>query len=290
MGIFQMKTVAKLLMGATVLAAAANANAALTTAPSTDSSNLLFFVSDLSTHTTYTTVLTQLVGTGSGAVFNSAQANTPGAVTGVVNNPGTTVGSFSYNYAADAPLQTFLGSGDTFEWGLIGGATTGTNPITLDTVGNSLAVLSSIDATSPVQVSEGGIDGGGQSGLASDVKVLNLKTLAAGSAFTKTGVFGTSFSHSTTNINFYGTGVDQAGAAIGTTAIGVYGLTGNGTGSGQALVFNLGTATFNGTLLQFTGASGGSTVPLPAAAWLFGSGLLGLLGIGRRRDSAAVAA
>lgn len=32
---------------------------------------------------------------------------------------------------------------------------------------------------------------------------------------------------------------------------------------------------------------GGSSVPLPAAAWLLGSGLLGLVGIGRRRSVAA---
>jgi hypothetical protein len=28
----------------------------------------------------------------------------------------------------------------------------------------------------------------------------------------------------------------------------------------------------------------GYTVPIPAAAWLFGTGLLGLVGIGRRKD------
>lgn len=39
--------------------------------------------------------------------------------------------------------------------------------------------------------------------------------------------------------------------------------------------------------LVYSIAAGGGAVPLPAAAWLFGSGLLGLLGVGRRRFSRA---
>jgi hypothetical protein len=39
--------------------------------------------------------------------------------------------------------------------------------------------------------------------------------------------------------------------------------------------------------LVYTIAGAAATVPLPAAAWLFGSGLLGLFGIGRRRVSRA---
>ncbi|MBS0375213.1 MAG: VPLPA-CTERM sorting domain-containing protein [Proteobacteria bacterium] len=41
----------------------------------------------------------------------------------------------------------------------------------------------------------------------------------------------------------------------------------------------------NGTF-TVTSLSGGSPVPLPAAAWLLGSGLLGLFGVGRRRRAA----
>jgi hypothetical protein len=39
--------------------------------------------------------------------------------------------------------------------------------------------------------------------------------------------------------------------------------------------------------LVFAAAGGSSPVPLPAAVWLFGSGLLGLIGIGRRRQQIA---
>jgi len=46
---------------------------------------------------------------------------------------------------------------------------------------------------------------------------------------------------------------------------------------------NYATWTLNGQGQLVYSIAGQSTVPLPAAAWLFGSGLLGLLGIGRRR-------
>jgi hypothetical protein len=39
-----------------------------------------------------------------------------------------------------------------------------------------------------------------------------------------------------------------------------------------------------------TGTGGGTPVPLPAAVWLLGSGLMGLFGIGRRRAASAVVA
>jgi hypothetical protein len=108
---------------------------------------------------------------------------------------------------------------------------------------------------------------------------------------TTTGIFGTSRSTNGLSLNTENIGYNQADTAIGTTAYNLYGFSSNGGASGAGLIYQLGTATFNGTLLSFTGnTASNTTVPLPAAAWLFGSGLLGLLGIGRRRDSSGVAA
>jgi hypothetical protein len=71
----------------------------------------------------------------------------------------------------------------------------------------------------------------------------------------------------------------------------LYGITGNGSGVGAVTAFSLGTAVFSLTndTLTFTGNGGTTPVPLPAAVWLLGSGLLGLAGVGRRRAAKVVA-
>ncbi len=73
--------------------------------------------------------------------------------------------------------------------------------------------------------------------------------------------------------NFYG------------TASNLYAFTGNGN-TGQLQSYIQGTAAMaaNGTLM-ITG--NGAPVPLPAAVWLLGSGLMGLVGVSRRRKAVA---
>jgi hypothetical protein len=77
-------------------------------------------------------------------------------------------------------------------------------------------------------------------------------------------------------------------SAMGTT-VQLFGFTGNG-GTGNLQSYILGTAGVdaNGNL-TFTGNAQGAPVPLPAAVWLFGSGLLGLVGVSRRRKIAVAA-
>jgi len=62
-------------------------------------------------------------------------------------------------------------------------------------------------------------------------------------------------------------------------------LTGTGT-LGHATPTLEGTMSFSGGVLTFTSNNTGAPVPLPAAVWLLGSGLAGLVGVGRRRRSA----
>lgn len=71
-----------------------------------------------------------------------------------------------------------------------------------------------------------------------------------------------------------------------TTAINVTSfdaVTGAFTATWQAVVVG---GSFNGQLATWNIAGTASAVPVPAAAWLFGSGLLGLAGVARRRMAA----
>jgi hypothetical protein len=79
-------------------------------------------------------------------------------------------------------------------------------------------------------------------------------------------------------------------AALGTGAIQLFGFTANGN-PGVLQSYLLGSATLanNGTL-TITGNGVTAPVPLPAAVWLFGSGLMGLVGVSRRRKAAVAVA
>jgi hypothetical protein len=74
-------------------------------------------------------------------------------------------------------------------------------------------------------------------------------------------------------------------AALGSSAIQMFGFTGNG-GTGKLQSYILGTATLDASGNLTIAGNVTSPVPLPAAVWLFGSGLLGLFGVSRRRAAA----
>ncbi|HWY96617.1 MAG TPA: VPLPA-CTERM sorting domain-containing protein [Steroidobacteraceae bacterium] len=278
-----MKTVIKLALGGAVLAA--SVSHAATTLPSTGASSLFFFVNDATAHSTYTIQLTQGIGSGAGSYFNSAQANsggTPGTINTLFGDA-----NFSYNFAADTTLQNFISAGvaagDILQWGVQGGAYQGATPVARTPIGNALLLVSAATPSTTLFGSTAAF-GGVNTSMNTDVKALNLKTLDAFNG-TAAGIFGTAASAGGTNLNLYGNGV-VVGSAIGSSA-GLFGITSNGTSSGTALSYNIGTASFNGTVFSFTGNTQSSAVPLPAAAWLLGSGLLGLFGIGRRRTPVA---
>jgi hypothetical protein len=85
------------------------------------------------------------------------------------------------------------------------------------------------------------------------------------------------------------TGVNDL-ASVGTAAQ-LYGFTGNGSPTNGVESYILGSVTLSTAgVLSITGNSTTTPpppppVPLPAAVWLFGSGLLGLVGVSRRRKA-----
>jgi hypothetical protein len=189
--------------------------------------------------------------------------------------------------AESATLQSFLAAnpaasdGWTLEAAQYAGASTtssATNQNT-KTAGNAKVIFTSIGNPSNIagatltnlQQIANGIQGeittGGLTPLATSTE--NDTTVSySTSAATKYGLFSTS----------------DLGALGGTEAI--YAYTGNnGTGTPQSYILGSATLGTNGTL-TFAQNSSSAPVPVPAALWLFGSGVLGLVGVARRRKTA----
>jgi hypothetical protein len=224
-------------------------------------------------------------------VFNSgiATANAANAVEGVSAANVTTSTSFTYAASANSDLQAFISahSADGLQYGIMGGAYSASTPTGRRATGAALAVTSSPDSSPVTNNSQSKISGTeiAGTGLDADINTLNQGTFDSHNG-TNQGVIGTSASVGQL-IDWYSTGVNVVGA-IG-TSLELFGISGNGRSSGVALSYDLGKLSFDGNTLTFTANTGGVAppVPLPAAAWLFGSGLLGLLGIGRRRNAVA---
>ena len=81
------------------------------------------------------------------------------------------------------------------------------------------------------------------------------------------------------------------GATLGTAqTMYVFGTNGAGL-SAASNPYVGGTVNVSSTgVITVTNSGGGTPVPVPAAVWLLGSGLLGLIGVGRRRAAGAVTA
>jgi len=198
-----------------------------------------------------------------------------------------TLAGVSATIAASATLQSFLAanpaSGDG--WQLIGGQYNGGSSTTAININTKAPGNAKYAYTSTIAANQGtkgltdlqnffniGLQtdvttGGTLNGLTTAVEITSTSALAPQS------------------IQKYGTVAGDSLQALGSTAFNLYAFTGNGT-TGQLQSYIQGTATLdaNGTL-TFAG-NGGAPVPLPAAVWLLGSGLMGLVGVSRRRKAA----
>jgi hypothetical protein len=283
-----MKTMTKVILGGAVLAGAAAASHAQTTPipqPSTGSSELLFFVNDYGNGTTYVAALSQTVGNNTGSYFTTTDSNNTSATKGSII--GTIYGdaNFSYNYSGDTALQSFISAANgSIQWGLIGAAYPSTASLPDDTRGDVLLVSTGTNSTI-LGVAGSSVGNGIPAGYEDDLDNINVQTFDSYHG-TANGFTCTPSSNGNANCDLYANGVDEA-EPIG-TGQSVYGLA--ASGKGGSYDYLIGTVTFNGSSLVFTGETQAGAVPLPAAAWLFGSGLLGLLGVARRRERDAVAA
>lgn len=281
-----MKHLVRFAVAGAMLAGFATAQAQ--SLPSSNSSDLWLFVANTSTGTTFAEDL------GSAASINSLlpaasilPANTASPPT-LVNGPAANL-----NIAASTQLQNFLSSnsGGSLEWAVEGAQYNATANKSAKTLapGGLIDVFSSDPAQvtavtnmqwNSVQTAVTGLNG--------DLTYVTQAYTAGGvaikqgqSGLSTEDVWGVNFGDIGGSTDLYGTGPNQAGVSLG-QSVSLYAVTGN-NGTGQAQSYVLGdnlTLSSNGTL---TVSSAPVVTPLPAAVWLFGSGLLGLLGVGRRR-------
>jgi hypothetical protein len=175
-------------------------------------------------------------------------------------------------------------AGDTIVWGLLGGQypTTGNNlspgntQLITTTAGNTKPALADTKLAPMVTVYSGGITS------------LNSNLLSASSIEgTNPATSGVWDVNDTGGLAFWG-GALGNGLSQGTTA-NLYYLTGGGSSFANITATAEGTASLSAgglTLAALGGTPPPPPVPLPPAAWLFGSGLLGLAGVARRKAKA----
>ena len=277
-----MKNLVRFAVAGAMLAGFATAQAQ--SLPSTNNADLWLFVADTTTGTTFAEDL------GSSASINKLLPGSSLQPTGTdfSNNQPVAVKGTSVNIAASGALSSFLGSvgSDNLEWAVEGAQyPTSVNAKAATEAPGGIIVLASEPTIQGSQLAQGGF-GGIQliaGSFNNDLAYVNgsgitLKTSAGTSVV---NVWGAGTGDIGGSVNLYGDGPDQSGIGLG-QSVSLFGITGNGT-KGQFQTYDLGdnlTLSANGTLSV---SSATSPVPLPAAVWLFGSGLLGLLGVGRRR-------
>jgi hypothetical protein len=260
-----MNTMVKLTVGGALALGAVSANAAIGT-PSSGSSDAILFAEVLNG----STVVASYAG-DTGVSLNSLISGT---------NTTSTVLSGDSNLSA---LFAANVSGDTLIWAIEGGQYSNNSSNTTNcqtgghcqylttTTGNSLAQLSLRTTIN--------LDAWGN-GLQADIPTLNGNiatngngTSVEGASAAAAGLWDLNTGNSVSN--WYNNGAQTGNTALSAS---LFYVTGGGSSIAKVAILNLGTAT-----LSASGLTLPTAVPLPAAAWLLGSGLLGLAGIARRR-------
>lgn len=243
--------------------------------PNTGNGALVLFVTNTATNEVYVRdiglTLNSLITEGTGA----GQTNDPAF--GAVN----TVNYSLPSLGADSTLNAFLGTGPTsaFTWNLIGGDSLGSNSATTPRR-FALTTTADLTVTSPPSNSLLGTLGTAESGFFDTV------TTALGgnnSVVTTIGQAAGQINVPLLNTFFNQAPQNSVGALDSSMNFFVItSSTGGGASPGRVFAFNDLKLDAAGLL----SAASVSEVPVPAAVWLFGSGLLGMMGVGRRRKAA----
>jgi hypothetical protein len=283
--IFAMKTISKLtLVGIALTAgAAAHADTIVNTGanPSTGSSLVLFVKDTTAGHTSFYVEDLGLTMQGlqdRGTVAGDPAYNLDGIS---ANGPLNSIASLD---RTSANLASFFSAraGDTFSWSIIGTDTSGGT----QDPGNERIAFTSLNNQLNV----------GWDGTAVDAAAQSADQFFLGDINNNTFVNGVSSTNGYGDTTVFGAGAPGTwvgvanGGDVGSVAQTLYLLATRGY-STAANVYQAAAQlrlTTSGHL-EVLGATG-PEVPLPAAVWLLGSGLLGLVGVGRRRRAAEVAA
>lgn len=273
-----MKNFVRLAIAAAV-AAGATSGAMAQALPSSGASDLWVFVTDPGASDTF--------AWDTGISLSSVEPSTLSTTAKATTN------SDPVNIdVTSSALATFIsGSADqsALQWAVEGVQYTGT-PSGAKTPGAFIGVASANAATSSITTLKQSNLGTWGQDFNGDLTYLTTvvaggytaggTTYALAAASASPNVWGAGAGAVGGSTNLYGQGPSQAGTGIGASES-LYLLTGSNSLINAVESYTLGasdlTLSANGTLAT------ASPVPIPAAVWLFGSGLLGLIGVGRRR-------
>lgn len=216
--------------------------------------------------------------------------------TGIATGTTLTSSNLKVSNTSDSNLQSLLtlgaSTGNTVEWAVLGGkfgieGTNSSGDYYLSTLTGGASVTNTL---TDVNYSEWSTI------LTNTLNTVQTNAGTANSVFASTvakgGVWdstdGPTATANLANWNLNGSNNVITGLTTGTGAT-LYGVTtGNSATDPAQSVTALGTLSLTASGLSFSTGGGTSPIPLPAAIWLLGSGLLGLAGVGRRKATTAV--
>jgi hypothetical protein len=203
-------------------------------------------------------------------------------------NSAWNTGGFSFSSAGDSLFTSLFGTGGsaitsgTIKWAVVA-VDSNSSPVPAQAVYTAASVGGIANNGSVVtaagNISNQFIAGSNAAGCTSATSCSTVGTgsdSAAGAAFTS-GLFSPAIS------NVFGSAFNSALSFYYSRTTSTSGLAGSSRSAfaGSWQLGNDGTVTYS--------VAGGSPVPLPAAAWLLASGLLGLAAVGRRRKNGSIA-